>query len=106
MPKYSDAPVTGTLTATGTAVGVTEDMTGCWVVGVQISGLTVETINIKAMNGSTVGPAMKWTDASTGATAASANLGNGYFYVQAPFSKLQFVKSAGAETVTIAYIAL
>lgn len=73
---------------------------------VVISGLTAETINVTVAPdaGSASANKLRPIDVSTGALAASSDLGNGTFLfaVDGAYS-VTFTKSAGAESATVRY---
>jgi hypothetical protein len=105
----SDKPMRGTsLSSIATAVGTVANLEGCKCLAVQITGLSGETIAMSlSMDGATFTSAIKPIDATTQVAAAAATLGNGYFYLaNCPLAYVKFVKSAGAETVTIKLIAI
>ena len=104
----NQAMIGGTITGTAAALGTVAGLEGCTSLAVQITALTAETIGISlSMDGVTYSSAIKPIDATTGAPAAAATLGVGYYWITGvPLAFVKFTKSAGANTGTLKYFAI
>lgn len=94
--------------ATAAAVGTVANLEGCKCLAVQITGLATETIGMSlSMDGATFTSAIKPMDATTGAVAAAATLGNGYYYLNnVPLAYVKFTKSATTDPAVVKIIAI